>query len=155
MGHLWFDSEVVAPGAITGLRLHVRPDKQVSEHDLSVSLECAELATVVQVNNAPWLRATPPHEEQRRAPLPSEDVRRQLEGRLEVLEAAHAHYTALEEALQTPKWKLHLRVHPWGFAARARCPAPRPGGEPGWSSPPSVSGSSTGAPGASGSPRAG
>ncbi|WP_375764709.1 hypothetical protein NR798_23585 [Archangium gephyra] len=227
MGNLWFDSAAVAPGTSSGLRLHLRPEKEVPEHDLSISLECVELVTIspeksfqaffsawntlpnrsttqehvvyteqvltctnralsagellefphvtfaipsgaptsfmlanhglrwrlrlevklkgdkrtflqlipfqvqphlprhratephyqaLQVSNslpsepAPWLQDSPPREEERRAsPLSSEDVRRQLEGGLEVLEAAHAHYSALEEALQAPKWKLHLR----------------------------------------------
>jgi hypothetical protein len=213
MGSLWLDSATVTPGESTGLRIQLRPHKQLREHDLSVSLECAERVTsnrgedgsptqekvvhtepllsctnralsagelldipqvtftipshaptsfefrkcelrwhlrlelkrkgdkrtffqlipfqvhprlpmpqataarhqALQVssslptNPAPWLQAAPPHEE-RRSPLPSsEDVRRQLEGGLEILEAAHAHYTALEEVLQAPRWKLRLR----------------------------------------------
>lgn len=201
MGSLWLDSETMAPGGSTGLRIHLQPDQRVREHELSVSLECAEMGsrlyteTVLTRTNralsagellelpsvsftlpfdaptsinltshslewwlqievkfegdkrtflqripiqvqphrsmtrstahqcqarqvtssppsepAPWLQDEPPREEERRGPLPSsEDIRRQLEGGLEVLEAAHAHYTALEEALQAPKWKLHLR----------------------------------------------
>lgn len=59
---------------------------------------------------APWLQTPPPREKPRRTPRASEDIRRQLEGGLEVLEAAHAHYTTLEKALQEPRWKLNLRL---------------------------------------------
>jgi hypothetical protein len=219
MGNLWIDPRSVAPGGSTGLRIHLRPDQELPEHELSVSMEYVELArikrhgtgyygstsststnekvvhmgTVLTCTNrallerellelplvklalpstaptsfilrnselswrlrfevkfkgdkrtflqlipfqvrphhpmlqapprhqallvsdpstsgpAPWLQASPPHEEKQQVHLSSEDVRRQLEGRLEVLETAHAHYRALEEALQKPKWKLHLR----------------------------------------------
>jgi hypothetical protein len=71
--------------------------------------QALQASSTLPARPAPWLQSSPPREGQRRGPRPSEDVRRQLEGRLEVLEAAHAHYTALEEALRGPKWKLHLR----------------------------------------------
>ncbi|HEX5753528.1 MAG TPA: hypothetical protein VFZ09_45445 [Archangium sp.] len=68
-----------------------------------------QVSSSLPANPAPWIQVAPAHEERRR-PLPSSDaIRRQLEGGLEVLEAAHAHYTTLEEALRAPKWKLHLR----------------------------------------------
>ncbi|AKJ03720.1 hypothetical protein ATI61_11931 [Archangium gephyra] len=223
LGNLWIDPRSVAPGGSTGLRIHLRPDQELPEHELSVSMEYVELARIKRYGSgpyyygvrtgsstkervvhmgtlltctnrallkrellelplvkialpstaptsfilrsselswrlrfevkfkgdkrtflqlipfqvqphlpmaqaqalpryqallvsdpstsgpAPWLQASPPHEEKQQVHLSSEDVRRQLEGRLEVLETAHAHYRALEEALQKPKWKLHLR----------------------------------------------
>ncbi|HYO74141.1 MAG TPA: hypothetical protein VEU33_49525 [Archangium sp.] len=219
MGNLWIDPESVAPGGSTGLRIHLRPDQELPEHELSVSMEYVELTrikgygsgysgssngsstnekvvhmgTVLTCTNralrerellelplvkialpstappsfilrsselswrlrfevkfkgdkrtflqlvpfqvqphrpmsqalprpqallvsdpsisgpAPWLQASPPREKKQQVHLSSEDVRRQLEGRLEVLETAHAHYSVLAEALQKPKWKLHLR----------------------------------------------
>jgi hypothetical protein len=57
----------------------------------------------------PWLQAAKPREVKRSGPVPSVDTRRKLEGGIEVLEAAHTHYAALEKALRKWKWKHHLR----------------------------------------------
>ncbi|MFL5357286.1 hypothetical protein [Archangium sp.] len=50
----------------------------------------------------------------------TEDVRRQLEGRLETVEAARARYASLESLLSGSGWKRHLREHPEALQAVLR-----------------------------------
>jgi hypothetical protein len=52
--------------------------------------------------------------------LSTEDVRRQLEGRFETVEAARARYAALESLLSGPAWKRQLRGHPEALQAVLR-----------------------------------
>lgn len=52
--------------------------------------------------------------------LSVEDMRRQLEGRLETVEAARARYASLESLLSGSRWKRHLRGHPEALQAVLR-----------------------------------
>jgi hypothetical protein len=56
------------------------------------------------------LRASSPHPSPPERELSSEDLRRQLEGRLEIIEAARKRYATLEKQLSTISWKRRLRT---------------------------------------------